>query len=1089
VSRLTSVTVGIIAALASLAAAQEDHLGQGYYRQPALHGNTIVFVAEGDLWRVDTTGGAAVRLTTHAASESQPVISPGGDTIAFLGAYEGPTALYTMPVDGGRPVRWTWDSTQVHTVGWSPAGSLIYATSRFSTLPNTQLVELDTATGELHRIPLAQADDGCYDDSSEHLFFTRHAHQGSSTKRYVGGTAQRLWRFSRGAGEAVPLTADYRGTSRDPMWWQGRLYFASDRDGTMNLWSMLPDGSDLVQHTHHVGWDLLSPSLSAGRVVYQLGADLRLLDLASGSDEVVPITLVSDFDHTREHWVEKPIDYLTSVHISPDGDRLVLTARGQVFVAPHRQGRLVAVPVGDGVRHRDARFLADGEKLLSMSDESGEVELWRLPADGVGERQQLTSDGEVLRLQALPSPDGKLVAHIDKNFRLWLHDLEAGTNIEVDRSEIESISDLAWSPDSRWLAYVATADNLNSRIHLYRVDDGLRTIATNDRYHSWSPVFSMDGKWLYLLSERHFRSQVGSPWGRLQPEPYFDKRAKIYMLALQEDLRSPFAADNELDEEPAEKSDTTDTNEKDDADEKEVEVEIVVAGLAERLHEVPVPPANSYLLDANDTTLFWIERDAASGDRRLQAMKIDNQDPKPVTVADKITSYELSLDGKKVLIRMSSSLHIIDAAASKAELDDKSSVDLSHWSLSVMPQQEWRQMLIEAWRLERDHFYDRGMHGTDWQAILDRYLPLIDRVRSRDELADLTAQMVSELCALHIFVGGGDYREGRDSIAIGSLGALLVRDAEAGGDRVEHIYISDPDEPERRSPLAEPGVGVKEGDLITHVDGTPVTAAPQIAALLRTKVGRQVRLRVVSDPAEEPRDVIVTPISQRRATDLRYHEWEYSRRLRVEEAGEGEIGYVHLRAMGARDIAQWARHFYPVHHRQGLIIDVRHNRGGNIESWIIEKLMRKVWAAWSDRIARPSMTNMQYAFRGHLVVLCDAWTMSDGEAFLEAVRRLQLAPIIGIRTWGGGIWLNASNFLVDRGIATAAEYGLFGPEGRWIIEMDGVEPDHEVDNLPHATFNGADAQLEAAIELLKQKIAEHPVPPLEEPSGKDLSLR
>jgi tricorn protease len=1073
--------------LSSLATAWGGHLGQGYYRQPALHGDTIVFVAEGDLWRVDAGGGAAARLTTHAAVESQPVISPDGATIAFVGAYEGPTALYTMPLEGGRPVRWTWDSARVHTVGWSPGGSLIYATNRFSTLPNMQLVELDTATGELHRTPLAQADDGCYDDSSEHLFFTRYAHQGSSTKRYVGGTAQRLWRFSRGAEEAVPLTDDYRGTSRDPMWWQGRLYFASDRDGTMNLWSMLPDGSDLVQHTHHVGWDLLSPSLSNGRVVYQLGADLRLLGLDSGRDEVVPITLVSDFDQTRERWVEKPIDYLTSVHIAPDGDRVVLTARGQVFVAPHRQGRLVTVPGTEGVRHRDARFLPDGERLLSMSDESGEVELWSLPANGVGEHRQLTSDGEVLRLQALPSPDGKLIAHIDKNFRLWLHDLEAGTNSEIAHSEIDTISDLAWSPDNRWLAYVVTADNLNSRIHLYRVDDGLRVVATNDRYHSWNPVFSKDGKWLYLLSERHFRSQVGSPWGRLQPEPYFDKLAKIYMLALQEDLRSPFAAADELHaEEPAEEKDENDG--KDEANDNEVEVEIVVDGLVARLHEVPVPPANSAYLVANDTTLFWVERDAATGDRRLQALKIDNQDPEPVTVAEEVTAYELSLDGKKMLIRIKDRLHIVEAASSKAELDDKSSVDLSHWSLSVMPQQEWRQMLIEAWRLERDHFYDRGMHGTDWQTILDRYLPLVDRVRSRDELADLTAQMVSELCALHIFVAGGDHREGKDDITIGSLGAVLVRDADAGGDRVEHIYRSDPDEPERCAPLAAPGVGVKKGDLITHVDGIPVSTAPQIAALLRNKVGRQVRLRVISDPTEEPRDVIVSPISQRDESDLRYHEWEYRRRLRVEEVGEGEIGYVHLRAMGRRDIAQWARHFYPVHHRQGLIIDVRHNRGGNIESWIIEKLMRKVWAAWSDRIARPALTNMQYAFRGHIVVLCDAWTMSDGEAFLEAIRRLQLAPIIGVRTWGGGIWLNASNFLVDRGIATAAEYGLFGPEGKWIIEMDGVEPDHEVDNLPHATFNGADAQLDAAIAMLKQRIAEQPVPPLKEPPGKDLSL-
>jgi tricorn protease len=379
------------------------------------------------------------------------------------------------------------------------------------------------------------------------------------------------------------------------------------------------------------------------------------------------------------------------------------------------------------------------------------------------------------------------------------------------------------------------------------------------------------------------------------------------------------------------------------------------------------------------------------------------------------------------------------------------------------------------------------MHGIDWHGVLARYLPLVDRVRCRDELADLLAQMVSELCAIHTFVYGGDHRSGGDDVASGRLGAVLVRDPGAGGERVEHIYRWDPDEPARRAPLAAPGVAVGEGDLITHIDGVPVLEAPSAAALLRNKVGAQVLLTVVPAAGGDARQVIVRPISPRSEWDLRYLEWEHGRRLLVEELGGGDIGYVHLRAMGADDIAQWARHFYPVFNRQGLIIDVRHNRGGNIESWIIEKLLRKAWGAWNERASQP-FTNMQYAFRGHLVVLCDAWTMSDGEAFLEAIRRLELAPIIGTRTWGGGIWLTSSNRLVDGGIATAAEFGLFGPEGEWIIEMDGVSPDIEVDNLPHATFRGQDAQLMAAIELLKAKIASEPVPPLQPPPGKDLSL-
>jgi tricorn protease-like protein len=967
----------LVSSIAVYSAATDD-LRLGYYRQPAIHGDTLVFVAEGDLWRVGTDGGAAVRLTTHAEAESGPVISGDGSVVAFVARYEGPAALYTMPLTGGGPTRWTWGASRLRTVGWTLDGRLIYATDEYSTLPDMQLIELDVETGDDALVPLAQADDGCYDDSGTDLFFTRYRFQGSNTKRYHGGTAQRLWRYSDGEAEAVLLTADHPGTSRDPMWWSGRVYFASDRDGTLNIWTMLPDGGDLQQHTTHAGWEVLGPSLSEGRIAYQLGADIRILDLATGEDAEVPIQLVSDFDQTRENWVDEPIDYLTTAHLSADGERVALTARGQVFVAPRKQGRLVNATRAEGVRFREARFMPDGERIVALSDESQEVELWTVPANGVGERAQLTDNGEVLRWQAIPSPDGKLIAHHDKNYRLFIYDVEHKTDTLVDSSEIDGFSGFAWSPDSRWLAYVAPADNLSRVIKLYRVEDGLRLTATTDRYDSSSPAFSTDGKWLYLLSDRHLRSVVRSPWGPLQPEPFFDKRTKIYALALEEDLRSPFKADDEL-------------------------------------------------------------------------------------------HVATSKDGKKN--------------------DKDNEIDLSHWSLSVSPREEWRQMFVESWRLERDYFYDRKMHGVEWREILDRYLPLVDRVRSRGELSDLMAQMASELAAIHTFVYGGDHREGDDDIAVASLGARLVVDETVGGWRVEHVYRSDPDEPGRRSPLTEPGVDISAGDVIVAVNGAKIAGHGHPAALLRNQTARQVLLRIRPGDGGAERDVIVVPISDRSAGDLRYHEWEYTRRLAVDEASGGSIGYVHLRAMGAANIAEWARGYYPVFNRPGLIIDVRHNRGGNIDSWIIEKLIRKAWGAWSDRVAKPTMTNMQYAFRGHLIFLCDAWTASDGEAFLEAVRRLDLGPIMGIRTWGGGIWLTSSNRLVDGGIVTAAEFGLFGPDGVWVVEGDGITPDIIVDNLPHATFAGKDAQLEAAVDYLLKKIAEEPIPPLTEPPAKDLSLK
>lgn len=1078
---------------------------EGYYRQPALRGATVVFVAEGDLWKVHADGGVAERLTTHPAAESLPAISPDGSQIAFVARYEGPAELYTMPLDGGMPTRRTY-GRRPEWVGWTPQASVLYATRAFSDLPNAQLVQIEERDGGVveTRIPLAQAADGDFSEDGT-LWFTRLPFQGSHTKRYRGGTAQQIWRFSPGDEEATPLTRDYPGTSKRPMLWNGRVYFASDRDGTMNLWSMQGDGADLTQHTRHDGWDVKSPSLDNGRIAYQLGADLHLYDVATDTDKKIDIRLRSDFDHMRENWVDEPMDYVSSIALSVRGDQVALTARGRVYVIPTEQGRLVEAGRQQGVRFRQARFHPDGERLVVLSDASGEVEVWTLPADGVGDLVQLTDDGEVLRWEVLPSPDGKWAAHHDKNQRLWLLDLESRKNVKIDESAIRDLGGLAWSPDSRFLAYVKSEENAFSSIRIYDRETGRSFRATTDRYDSSSPFWSPDGKWLYFLSDRNLVSIVGSPWGNYQPEPFLDKKTQIFMLALTKGLRSPFAPADELHEEEDEpekeeknagesdkkksakrkNGEVSDESEKED---KEVVVTIDVEGLTARLHLVPVSPGNYRALGVTEKALFWLSRAAGENSFELVAAPIQKKDVKIETVASNIRFYDLSADGKKLLLRVGDKLHVVDAKPKSADLK-KTEIDLDGWKLSIDPREEWRQMFVEAWRLERDYFYDQGMHGVNWPAMLEKYLPLVRRVTDRAELSDLMAQMVSELAALHIFVGGGDQRDGSDEVDVALLGARLIRDAAAGGYRVERIYRSDPDDLSRVSPLARPGIDVSAGAVIEKINGRSTLEAGAIGALLRNQAGRQVLLHVRDHVNSTPREVVVTPIGLGEDYDLRYHEWEYTRRLEVDEKSDGDIGYVHLRAMGGRNFTEWAKNFYPAFNRKGLIVDVRHNRGGNIDSWILSRLMRRPWFYWSQRVGQAPAWNQQYAFRGHVVVLCNERTASDGEAFSEGFRRLGLGPVIGTRTWGGEIWLTSSNRLVDGGIATAAEFGVYGPEGEWLIEGWGVEPDIVVDNLPHATFQGEDAQLQAAIDYLRKKIAEEPVDPVLPPPHPDKSWR
>ena len=1108
----------------------------GYYRMPAIHGDTVVFVSEGDLWRVNAAGGDATRLTSHAGEERDPSISPDGTTLAFTATYEGPREVYTMPLAGGLPVRRTWDAGRVGTTGWEPDGTLLYATNAGTDLPAIRVWRHDLKSDTRSPIPLAQCSEAAFLDASR-LVFTRLQFQGSHTDRYKGGTAQQLWSFTlptpdATTAEASPRTTDYDGTSRRPLAWRDRVVFTSDRSGRMNLWSMKPDGTDLKQHTTHADFDIGSSSIHGDRVAYQLGPDLHVLDLAKETDTTLGIHLTSDFDQMRERWVKDVAGAVSAAHVSPDGDRVAFTLRGRVFVVPVKQGRTVDVDHRTGIRYREATFMPDGKRLAAISDASGELEVTLLPANGVGAPERKSSGSDTVRWLATPSPDGKRIAHTDKKLRLWVLDVDSGTDTLVEENGVDQPTDLAWSHDSQWLAYVSPAANMNMQVRLWPVSGGKSIDATTDRYDSFKPQWSVDGKFLYFLSNRSFNSDVRSPWGARAPEPHFAEPGLIYELALKADARSPFQAEDELhkaaekakkdakkdekkDDQPADakstdgdKADAPKNGEanKDDADKdgakkgadknggakKPVKVEIDVDGLATRIEPLPIKPTNfgNGPLLVTDDTIFWLKfgqdgTDEADEDARagtLMALAIGNEKPEPKVVATGVRSPELSADRKHLLVRKEAAKagawHVIDAKAAKAELDKP--VDLSGITLSVTPREEWREILVDSWRLLRDYFYDRNMHGADWKAVRAKYEPWIDRVRSREELNDVFQEMTGELSALHHFVRGGDLREGTDRVAIATLGADLARDDAAGGWRVSAIPAGDPDEPSMRSPLTAPGVKVGVGDVIRTIDGVSTLSVANPSMLLRNKAGRQVLLGVLSKGATDPHDVIVKPLSADADTSLRYRSWEVSRRQRMEEAGHGDIGYVHLRAMGTGDIGDFTRDFYPVFNRKALIIDVRHNNGGNIDSWVLERLMRKAWMYWNQPAGRPPSWNMQYAFRGHMVVLCDERTASDGEAFSEGFKRLGLGKVIGTRTWGGEIWLSSGNTTVDGGLTSAGENGVFDAQGVWLIEGRGVEPDITVDNLPYATFNGQDAQLQSAVAHLQELIRKDPrdIPPV-----------
>jgi tricorn protease len=1065
---------------------------KGYYRFPSVYNDIVVFTAEGDLWKFNQATNSCFRITTSRGVESNAAISPDGEWIAFNAEYEGPSEVYIISIEGGIPKRITWEGLKgggaPAVYGWTKEGKLIISTSYYTLLPGKQLALVDPETLACKIITLAQAAEGSFDDSGN-LYFTRLTFQGSQTKRYKGGTAQNLWKFD-GSSEAIPLTGDYAGTSKNPMFYNGRLYFLSDRDGTMNLWSMMPDGAGLKQHTYSVSWDLRDAELQDGKIIYQKQADLYIYDIANDRESLLDISLISDFDQKRLYWEKEPMKKLQYSAISDSGNFVLLTSRGRVFSAPVDGGRWIELSRKQGVRYRSAKFSGKKDEVIFLSDESGEAELWKTTKDGFTPSIQLTSGSNILIMNYFPSPDGNYIAYTEKDYALKLCNVEKKTTKQIDLDDIDGFSDFAWTPDSKWLAYVDPASNQAAQIKVLNIETNQACYLTSDRVDSYNPVFSTDGKWLYFISDRTFKSIVGSPWGPRQPEPYYDKTSKIYMVPLYDSLRSPFLKYDELN--PKEAKNEKEAELKTDPGKKQKKIKNPeplpnMSGAIDRLYEVPVPANNIFSLKVNKKYLYWLQRDINDlQNPKLFALEVSNSsNNKPVEVIDKVQEYLLSGNGEKLMIRTSDGIFVTDANGKKAELKD-AAVNLKDWGFQINPVEDWKQMMVDAWRLERDYFYDKNMHGVDWKAVLDRHLPLVERLTDRYELDDLIASMVSELSALHTFVYGGEKRVSPDDIAMASLGARLEKDESKGGYVIKHIFNGDPDFPELHSPLSQPQFRIEPEDIITKVNGVNVLEVVHINQLLNKKEGQEVRLTLKDRSAKEY-EQIVKPVSMDDDTNLRYSEWEYIKRKEVENKSDNRIGYFHLRAMGGSNFQEFVKGYYPVFDREGLIIDVRNNRGGNIDSWVLNRLLRKAWFYWQSRAGKPYW-NMQYAFRGHIVVLCNESTASDGEAFAEGIKRLDLGEVIGTRTWGGEIWLSSSNRLVDNGIATAAEMGVYTQDGEWIIEGHGVDPDIVVDNLPYETYQGKDAQLETAIDFLKKRMMEAPVTVPEIPRLPDKSF-
>ncbi|MBF0887902.1 MULTISPECIES: S41 family peptidase [Gluconobacter] len=1063
----------------------------GYLREPSISGQTVLFNAEQSVWSVPLAGGQAQRLTTVPqganAIDPHPVISPDGTQIAFAANFDGPTEIYIMPRSGGTPRRLTFENVaRLKIIGWDAHAGVLYASPAATGPYYSQTVSaIDPKTGATRVFPLSGANDAALSPDGRWLYAVRFglATTGDHMRAYRGGALSQLWRFDLQNGKEAERIGTRDANLIRPMPWRDRLIVISDENGRYNLWSLATDGSDAKQLTHFTDYSVLEAAISGDHIVFRKGADLFDFNLASGETTPVKVDLTSDNLPRSPYWLEKPTRFLTSSTISPKGDAAAFTMRGHVVVAGASPRRVVVLATPDNVRLRLAQITPDGKSVIAFSDAGGDSALWRFAADGSGKGEAITQPSSTEPVALSLSPDGKYAAHTDLLGRLWLTDLSTKADKLVDNATLDGTNvfdSVSWSPDGHVLAYVRTrGTNLRRQIALYVPATGQSNWVTDGRYESYTPSFSPDGKWLWFLSDRTFSLANGSPWGDRNIGPAFPKRTGIYALALQSGERFPFQPATELD--PTDKKPDADKKDdkKKDGDKKKSLPAIEWAGIATRLYQAPVPAGDYEGLGVSDDYLFTIDNSGSGdGPGDLKSIHIDNNEHKIETYATKISGFDITPDGKTLLTlsrrgKNAPELLLTPAGEKQPKELDGKKIDLDHLRLRIDPGQEWSDEFVDAWRLHRDHYYDRDLHGVDWKAVRAHFAPFVDRLGDRADLDDLLGQMVAEIGAMHSQLHAPTTFDQPASSLIAGLGAHLTH--EDKGFRIDHIYQGDRDLPDQQSPLAAPGVDARNGDLITAINGQPTAGQPDLGSLLADQAGKQVLLTLARGGKDHK--IIVTPVSYMKERDLRARDWEVSRAEIVDRASHGRIGYLHLQSMVGDDMEAFAREFYANIDKDGLIVDVRGNTGGNIDSWVLTQLMRRPWMFWGRYGNAPSV-DMQQSFQGRLIVLSDEMTYSDGETFSQGIKSLHIAPLLGERTAGAGVWLSDGDRLIDNGNARTAENPYFDLNGQWLVENKGVSPDIEVENMPVATFNGQDQQLDAALTWLRKDMADHPRPTL-----------
>ena len=1049
------------------------------FHQPDVSETQIVFAYGGDIWIVPKAGGMATKLSSPKGEESFPRFSPDGSQIAFSGNYDGNTDIYVLPSTGGVPVRVTHHGMSDRMLDWYPDGkSLLYASSMESGKQRfSQFYQVSAAGGLPEKLPVSMGEFGSLSPDGSKIAFTDRSRVFRNWKRYTGGWAPDIWLFDLKTLSSENITNNI-ASDELPMWVGDKIYFLSDQGSAQryNIWVYDTRTKASKQVTHFTDFDVHFPSDGPSDIVFEAGGKIQLLDLATEQVREIAIDIVSDQMTLKTH-KESVEKYLQNATIAPDGNRVLVEARGDVFSLPAEEGFTQDLTRTPGFAERNPAWSPDGKYIAYWSDKSGEYELTLRDLTNGNKEEQVTHLGPGFRYDLYWSADSKKIAFVDQTMHINVFDLTTKTNNAIDQDPSLFEGGLrgwrcSWSSDGRWMAYSKTMDNGNGAVMIYDTKDKKLTQATSGFYSDLNPTFDREGKYLYLITNRSFNpvySDFDNTW-------IYPNATELAVVTLRPEVKSPLAAANDT---VAVTKDNKDEKEADKADKeaKDETVTIEFEGFERRIIILPPEAGNMGNLAAADGKIIYMRYPNSGSDGEdSELMFFDLKEKESKTIMKNVNGYELSADGKKLLVRQGRNLGVV-GVGSDQKMDKQ--LALNKMEMTIDPKAERQQIFNDTWRFERDFFYDKNMHGVDWVAMRKQYGDMIQYAVTRNDVNFILGELIAELNASHTYNGGGD-QETPEHKAVGYLGVDWAKDH--GQFKIKTIIRGADWDSEVRSPLDEPGVNVKEGEYILAVNGMALADYTDPWAAFEGLSNETVELTVSSTPDwENVRSVVVKTMSDE--TRLRNLAWIESNRKRVDEESGGKLGYIYVPSTGIDGQNELVRQFYGQWNKQGLVVDERFNNGGQIPDRFIELLNRKPLAYWNVRDGKdwqwPPVGNF-----GSMVMLINGWSGSGGDAFPDYFRKAGLGPLIGGRTWGGLIGISGAPTLIDGGGVTVPTFRMYNPDGTWFKEGHGVDPDIQVLEDPTQLAKGVDTQLERAIaealKLVKDKGPIHPAPPQKE---------